>query len=770
MSERVARWTLSLIVGSYLILGLAYSLVNPVFESPDEALNYANIRFFVEQRSLPVLEPDEVSKAHHPPLYYALGAFVTFWVPDDNFDAIVARENPFWAYKLEPGVDNKSLYLHDPELEGFRDAALGVLLVRWLSLLMGAGTVLCVYGTARELFPRRMGLAVGAAALVAFNPMFLFINASVHDDPLANLVAAGVLYVTTRILVRGVTVRRGAVLGLLVGLAILTKLTCLLVLPTVGLALLYGSLVGHGAVAAISDLARLGNRAYGVRDGWRQLLQVGATVALVALLVGGWWFVRNQILYGDPTSMSRQMEAWEDERPGGPDIVAAVRELGFLHDSAWGAFGYGQIPLPGWTYGLARLLGLVALGGLVLFWIRRHSGRVPWERPSLALLIVFSGPLVVLATIFVRMVFIDTANFGRYLFVSLAFLSPLYVLGLSEWLRPRARRWLPIGLALATLALALFALFGVLRPAYASLAMRSVEEIQARTQPADLRFGDSIRLVGYAIDRGCVLPGGEVTITLCWQALAPTEEDYVYFVHILGPEESKAGARDTHPGLGRYPTGRWSPGDAFCDDVRVTVGKDAPAPAVYDVAVGWYLYEDARLKEHLPAYDASGAPLELVTLGKVKVRPEAYATVEVPHRLDANLGGRVMLLGYDIDRRAVAPGGEINVTLYWAAQVPVPVDYSVFLHLAAPEGAPYAQADGHPQHGAYPTSFLDVGEVVADPRTVVVPADLPPGEYPLVAGMYFLETGERLSWLAPDGSARGDAVPLLTLAVSVDAP
>ena len=106
MSGRMARWALALIVGGYLILGMVYSLVNPVFESPDEALNYENIRYFVEERSLPVLEPDVVSKAHHPPLYYVLGALTTFWVPDENFDAIVARKNPFWAYRLEPGVDN----------------------------------------------------------------------------------------------------------------------------------------------------------------------------------------------------------------------------------------------------------------------------------------------------------------------------------------------------------------------------------------------------------------------------------------------------------------------------------------------------------------------------------------------------------------------------------------------------------------------------------------------------------------------------------------
>lgn len=151
MSEQTARRALALILGLYMALGVIYSLVNPIFESPDEELNYANIRFLVEERRLPVLESNEPTKAHHPPLYYVLGALLTSWTPDENFEAVAERVNPFWAYRLgRPGVDNKSLYLHDPGLEGFpyRDVALGVHLMRWFSLLMGAGTILLVYGMA----------------------------------------------------------------------------------------------------------------------------------------------------------------------------------------------------------------------------------------------------------------------------------------------------------------------------------------------------------------------------------------------------------------------------------------------------------------------------------------------------------------------------------------------------------------------------------------------------------------------------------------------
>jgi len=743
VSERIVRRALILILALYLVMGVAYSIINPIFESPDEALNYAQIRFLAEERRLPVLEPGEPTKAHHPPLYYALGALLTSWIPDDNFEAVVGRVNPFWAYRLwEPGVDNKSLYLHDPRLESFpyRDVALGVHLVRWLSLLMGAGTVLLVYGTGRELFPHRPVLAVGAAALVAFNPMFVFINASVHDDALADLVAAATLYVAARLLVRGPTTRRAVVLGLLVGLGFLTKLTCLLVVPTVGLALLYRPLADRG------------------HDGWRDVIRLGGIAVALVLFIGGWWFARNVFLYGEPTGMVRQTGVW-GVRENAPDLIAAARELGFLHDSLWGVFGYGQIPMPRWVYGLARLLGLAAAGGLGLFWARRRAGRIPWECPPAVLLILVSAPLVAFAVNFARMTVSAAADFGRYLFVALAALAPLYALGLNEWVSVRRQAGLSIALALGMLALAIYGLVGVLAPAYVPPPRYASPAEVAPQHPVDVTYPELARLLGYDVAPDPLYPGDVLEVTLYWQVLEETNRDYVLFLQVFGREGERIGGRDTHPGLGRYPTSRWRAGEVIADTVPVPLAADAKAPAALRLDLGLYLPSSPRL------IAANGR--DTISVGPVRLAARE-PTMLTGTPLTYQLGNGMRLVAWDPEWDGpVRPGGTLRFTLYWACDVPPDRPLNIFVHLVGEDGSPLAQGDGPPLDGDYPTDLWAPGDIVADERVVALPVTLSPGRYTLLVGLYSLETGERLPAFDAHGTRLpADAIPLTALEVT----
>ncbi len=114
-------------------------------------------------------------------------------------------------------------------------------------------------------------------------------------------------------------------------------------------------------------------------------------------------------------------------------------------------------------------------------------------------------------------------------------------------------------------------------------------------------------------------------------------------------------------------------------------------------------------------------------------------------QLDATFGDAIRLLGYTLDApKPNTADTELKLTLFWQPLTELPKDYTVFLHLRHPDGAIVAQRDGQPLNGAYPTSQWQPGETVIDPITLPLFDGLPRGAYTLLAGLYRLDTLERL--------------------------
>jgi hypothetical protein len=87
-------------------------------------------------------------------------------------------------------------------------------------------------------------------------------------------------------------------------------------------------------------------------------------------------------------------------------------------------------------------------------------------------------------------------------------------------------------------------------------------------------------------------------------------------------------------------------------------------------------------------------------------------------------------------------------------------DYTVFLHLRDAAGETVAQGDGPPVDGQWPTSLWPPEATIEDIHTIALPADLPPGTYHLVTGLYDRLTGSRLPLLGG-----GDEVALAEIAI-----
>ena len=108
-----------------------------------------------------------------------------------------------------------------------------------------------------------------------------------------------------------------------------------------------------------------------------------------------------------------------------------------------------------------------------------------------------------------------------------------------------------------------------------------------------------------------------------------------------------------------------------------------------------------------------------------------------------NLGEKIRLIGHEVNG-TVGVGEALRPRLYWQARAPMDEDYIVFVHLLDEGGNLRAQQDCRPQRGDSPTSLWRRGEVIWDSHEIPLPPDLPAGTYRLVAGMYLLESMERL--------------------------
>jgi hypothetical protein len=124
-------------------------------------------------------------------------------------------------------------------------------------------------------------------------------------------------------------------------------------------------------------------------------------------------------------------------------------------------------------------------------------------------------------------------------------------------------------------------------------------------------------------------------------------------------------------------------------------------------------------------------------------------------------GGNIRLTAYSTLPEQVRPGDVLPVTLVWEADTDPQRRYKVFLHLLDEHGQLETQRDSEPVGGLRPTTTWAAGESITDNYGLLIPAELTPGSYMLLVGLYdILDPGFRL--LDVNGS---DAFTLATVDV-----
>ncbi|MGQ9851303.1 MAG: glycosyltransferase family 39 protein [Aggregatilineaceae bacterium] len=763
-SARSQRALLALIVTGYTILALIYSLATPLFEASDELWHYPMVKYVADHDfGLPVQDPANPGpwrqEGGQPPLYYYLGALLTRWIDTSDMDA-VRRINPHADIGVVVPDGNVNMVVHDAQREAFpwRGTALAMHLVRFLSILMGLGTVLLTYALGRELFPSVPAIALAAAAFTAFNPMFLFISAVINNDNLSTLLASALLLLIVRLLRRSAALpplHTYIWLGILAGLGMLAKYQIGFLLPLIALVLLLVSL-------------RTRN--------WRPFVFGGLISGGLTVLIAGWWYWRNYQLYGDATGINVFLDI-VGRRAVPADLPQLWTERETFMMAFWGFFGGVNVPMRDGVYTLFNLLtGLSTLGLLLALareaLLRLRTRTCPLDRSlyaARALAIVWPVVVFVSLLLWTRQTW---ASQGRLWFSAIAALNVWLAAGLAAW-APRAPRIQTVHLGVSVAVFGVIAAlqpFTTIRPAYtldrdarwpfATLESGAYQAACFREPDAD---GEALCLA-YRRVQGTLRPGQTLYLSPAITVKAPLARDWSVFVHLVNEDGTIEAQRDVYPGGGLLATSDLEEGDAWNNLVAVSIPATVYAPQTLDIYLGFY---DLRTSERMIPAGAAADPLaNRLWLGRVTLEPPPGP---FPNPVNADFGGKLILRGYTIAPRALQPGQTTTVTLYWEAQQPLETDYVISTQIIDPDPSRLrkaAQLDAPPDP---PTTIWTPGTPVTDTRTLIIAADAPPGQYRLLVRVY--PAGDPTATLRVRGEAGDQSVDYVWLSwVQVQAP
>jgi 4-amino-4-deoxy-L-arabinose transferase-like glycosyltransferase len=547
--ERSIVWALIL---GHLLLALAYSLVNPLGEAPDEADHWAYVVHIAREGELPGAK---VTQAKHPPFYHATAAAITLAAdPTNDF----LRINPDAELAPREGW-SPNFFIHTAREEWpWTDGVLGFHLARLWSVLLSTVAVAAVYGLARAALPGRTYVALAATALAAFLPEFAFIGSSVSNDGAAALFGTLGLWGGFAIYRNGGRFRRGWWTPLALGLGFLTKVSTAALWPVIGLAIVLGA---AGSIRHVFVT-------------WRRWVATGLLVFVPALLIAAPWLLRNVQLYGDllGTEMVRKTVDLRTAPWRWDDTDWLLRGW-FL--SFWGRFGgVGHIPLPDGLYWVTVVVSVASIGGVIRLYLRRDWRSERWSLTLLLLAVV----AVALGIWQYSLTALGTDQ-GRLLFPALGAIVILLAAGLLAWLPERSQGAGATVVGVASLVAGLFALAGVLAPAFAPPAPAATSEWRQVATADPVSFGE-LALIGYTLEPHPVL---------FWRAAATPVQDWRAVLRVTSEDGSLVWEWRRSPAAGRWSTDRW-PKDTVVRDAYTIQWPDWAGSGRYRVEVGMEPY------------------------------------------------------------------------------------------------------------------------------------------------------------------------------------
>jgi hypothetical protein len=701
------RWSLILSCGLFILIAGQFWLVTPILETPDALGHYYYARILARSGQFPTLPSTDslysaAEEAGQFPLYYLLGAGLLQLFPDGDLDQVLIPD----PHNLAGAGLTHNYSFHRP-FTGFPTGAeLAARVLGLFSIACGATTVACCVLLARACRPERQRFWLGAGATAAVLPAFASLSSGVSNDNLVTALSSITIVLLALWLVDG-RARWSWLSVVALWLAVLAKFNA------IGLVAgwLLTSLWRRRDVTWSKELAKL--------------FGVGA-------LLDGWWFVRNALLYGDPTAMlaiNRQMQGAgyaPFKVTAGQALQRLGAELPKAYQTFFAEFGHYNIDAP-WLFALVASLGSLGLALGVVSALRC------WRQPLNQLILAF--PTVILIEV-AAYVLLSNAD-GRFLYPALAPLAVLSAGGLS-WGLSRlpwtgAGYALTCGCGLAAIGCAWF----VVKPGYAYPRMPAV--LPAAAPPLQAGFADAVQLVGVETSPGqVVLPGQPVAVTLYWRRNSLLDLPLSEFVHIESsdPAYSAGAAYEGAPG-GNFPPNFWPEGRLIEDRHQLRLNPDTRADrrnaVLLVVRAGMYYVSShaGAPVQPVPADPPSVAETGVeIARWKIPGRPPP----DTPAQPLAEFQNGLTLLS---GRVSSSSPTQVSVDLRWLARSAPHSDDTVFVQAVSALGNVLGQHDSYPLEGRYATSAWSAGEQVFDRVPLSLSRPLEPSDR-LMVGMYTL--------------------------------
>ncbi len=300
-------------------------------------------------------------------------------------------------------------------------------------------------------------------------------------------------------------------------------------------------------------------------------------------------------------------------------------------------------------------------------------------------------------------------------------------------------------------------------PTFSGEFLSFTQPTRAPQYPLAVQFGDSLELTGFDLRFN---RAENVRVTTFWRAQKPLPAELQPVLFLLDENGAPQGATlaiDHSPTLIWLPADRWQVGETVAvtfnsvtwesrlwQSYRLALGVTTAADPW---AVGGRWLPQVQQAPFAAHFAADRTLVELARFKQVAGMQEGappsrvFSAPKMMHRLDADFGRRVRLVGHDTPQ--VAPN-EILTRLVWQAVDENLGDWTRFAQVLDADGVVRAQNDSAPQDGTYPINLWQPGEFVTETVHIPLKEPLPSGRYSLIIGLYNPADGTRLP-LVSDG-------------------